>query len=158
MTRGYVFTIDALLALVIAAAFLTSLAALGRADTQSTDMLRLMRNSADAASVLQTNGTLDAALNQSDEAAATGLDAALVAILPPGLSGRMDVDVYEYRTGTCGTCSLDGSSPIGGFCHCRSFNTSLTASNRSTSASSMHVAYNNSVPTMMNVQVKVWAP
>lgn len=158
MSRGFVFSIDAFLALIIAATFLAALASMDRPDVHAADVLRLARNAQDAAAILQDNGTLDSVLSQSDAAAAVRLDQALDAVLPPGLTGRADVDVYEYRVGVCGTCSLDGPTPSDGFCHCRSLNTSFSPANRSSSVLAMRQAYNNSAPTMTRVRVTVWSP
>ncbi|MFQ5406047.1 MAG: hypothetical protein ACE5DI_02745 [Candidatus Micrarchaeia archaeon] len=157
MKKGFVFTLDAIIAFVLAIIVLGALAEI-RADESGGNnrILKLQQTSLDVLNTLDKDGTLNNLFEQTDEDATTTLETTLNELLQAKLKGRIKIDTYQYETGgTCTTCTLSGSTPTNNFCHCRSFNTPLIA--KSPAASSKRVFYySNNKPTVGIATIQVW--
>jgi len=128
MTKGFIFTLDAAIALFFAVAltaavsgFLLSSAAGPAADVS------LQQLAQDVLTVMDKNGTLKGMLPA--EGGNTTAYAFLTSVLPANAGARINVTVYAYRgdscpsdycSSVCGSCS----SPTG-FCACKNFTVSV---------------------------------
>ncbi len=127
LSRGQVFTIDSVIALLFAVTFITVIASAARHGPPSFPAFLAVANYAeDTLTALDATGTLASSAGQSDSAAASAVQLVLNRTLASGLSSSVSVKFYQYvPSGSCPlACQLDGTSPVNEFCRCRTFTTS----------------------------------
>lgn len=108
MRRGFTFSIDALLAVVIAMLGVAAVVALNsNTKTTALEMAPLQMTAQDALSVLDKNGTLKNGFDQTDAQLSASLSASLARVVPQRMGARMNVTLCTVSGGASPvfTCS-----------------------------------------------------
>lgn len=164
--RGQVFTIDAVIALLFAVAFLSLTASSVRNGTSTFPAFSAVQNYADdIATVLDKTGTLASTAGLNDSAASNRTQLILNQTMPFRTSGSASVSFYQYAPGgSCtASCQLDGTQPANELCRCRTFSVTAgnsTAANASATGQALRVFYANASGTtyLGLATITAWTP
>lgn len=96
--KGFVFSLDAVLAVVIAVTAVAALlAVMSTSKSQSYGNMPLHRAAQDALTLMDKQGTLKGFFNMSDSAAQSKLQSDLALYLPPNMGAKVNVTICSYN-------------------------------------------------------------
>ncbi len=127
--RGFVFTLDVIIASLLALAILTNIAIGFRTGSGGLpETLAVNALARDSLAVMDKQGLLKNTALQSDSIAAGNIRTFMDDALPKEYGANVTVEIYEYTpSGNCpNACRLDGNSPANGFCTCRRLSANTT--------------------------------
>ncbi len=124
--KGALFTIDILIAIIIATSMLATIANVESAQAgNEREVLRLNQNSKDILTTADKLGELEKIFTESDSQIQGELNS-LLNSTANNLKAKITIKTYKYTpSGGCGVCNLDGTSPISEFCTCRKVSTTI---------------------------------
>ena len=125
--RGFAFTADASMALLLGVAVLYTVVASQTAlSLEPASRLKVVSESFGA--TLESTGTLSGLVALDDSSAASTLYTAQLRLIPPQFASNVSVSFYEYSTGACSaSCQLAGAAPAGSLCLCKYVSSNTTA-------------------------------
>lgn len=152
--KGFILSLDALMALGFAVLFLSALSQVPHQDF--TAGLRLQRQAADLTVLLDKQDALAGLASADGDEARAVLNATVSELTEADLAARLEVKVFSPASGSCsGGCQLAGNTPQDGFCLCAWHNSSEPAGNGTRGVFS-RMAYVQEPERMALVQAWVW--